>query len=459
MTIARSALTPLKEWAALSTRKPLIIRGARQVGKSTIVQLLAKEAQLDLLTLNFEGQPELAQLFSTQNIEKTLKLLELQTQCAIVPGKTLLFLDEIQNVASTLLPALRYFYEKIPQLHVIATGSLLDFALQEANFSMPVGRVEYFFLGPLSFEEFLGALGEKSLSLFLDEYQLQDSLPLIIHTRLMDLLQHYLIIGGMPEAVAAYTKNHNYDNAERVKHSILNTYQDDFGKYSAPDTHNRMRKIFKALPGLVGKKIKYSYISRDEKSLVIAQALEKLCFARVAYLVKHSACNGVPLGAEVNEKIFKPLFLDVGLVCSSLGLNLLDIAHAQELTLINSGAIAEQFIGQHLLYLNASYQEPQLYYWSREKKSSSAEVDYVISMGTKILPIEVKAGKSGTLRSLHYFLQEKSLSLGIKFNAHLPQLTQEKSTLADGSQIEYRLLSLPLYFVGQLKRLLFQLAS
>jgi uncharacterized protein len=453
MSILRTELTPLKDWAAQPQRKPIIIRGARQVGKTTLVRLLAETANLDLLTLNFERQPELAELFIQKDPRQILKFLSLQTGHPITAGKSLLFLDEIQGSAGVLLPALRYFYEEMPELHVIATGSLLDFTLNDAQFSMPVGRVEYLFLGPLSFEEFLKALGEESLSAFLNEYQLGDSLPLTIQARFMDLLKQYFIIGGMPEAVDMYINNQDYKTAERVKHAILNTYQDDFSKYSTPSAHNRMRKVFNALPALVGKHIKYSHISRDEKSLVIAQALEKLCLARVAYLVKHSACNGVPLGAQVNDKIFKPLFLDVGLMCTSLGLNLLDISGVAELTLVNAGAIAEQFIGQHLLYLNPSYQEPQLYYWVREKTSSSAEVDYVINMGPRIIPIEVKAGKSGTLRSLHYFLKEKKLNLGVKFNSHLPQITQERNILVDGSHVQYQLLSLPLYFIGQLKRL------
>lgn len=405
------------------------------------------------MTLNFERQPELADLFIDKDPQKILQLIQLQTKHPLTIGKSLLFLDEIQGSAQVILPALRYFYEEMPELHIIATGSLLDFALAQAQFSMPVGRIEYLFLGPLRFEEFLTALNESSLLTFLNEYQLGDLLPAVIHARFIELLQQYLIIGGMPEAVAAYAINQDYNSAERIKHAILNTYQDDFGKYSSPASHNRMRKIFNALPLLVGKAVKYSAISRDEKSLVIAQALEKLCLARVAYLVKHSACNGVPLGAQINDKIFKPLFLDVGLMCTSLGLNLLDISKVAELTLINSGAVAEQFIGQHLLYLHPSYQEPQLYYWVREKKSSSAEIDYVISIGADILPIEVKAGKSGTLKSLHYFLKEKSLNLGVKFNAHLPQLTREKTMTADGGDVEYRLLSLPLYFVDQLPRL------
>lgn len=453
MSIVRVELDSLKAWSAQKKRKPIIIRGARQVGKSTLVRLLAEAAGLCLLTLNFERQPELADLFTSNDPKKIIQLIALQTKQVVEAGKSLLFLDEIQSRAQILLPVLRYFYEEMPELHVIATGSLLDFSLAEAQFSIPVGRVEYLFLGPLNFEEFLAALKEESLLNFLQEYQLGDDFPAIIHSRFMELLRQYLVIGGMPEAVAAYSVDQDYNAAERAKHAILNTYQDDFGKYSTPASHNLLRKVFNVIPSLVGNSVKYSSISHDVKSSVVAQVLEKLCFARVAYLVKHSACNGVPLGAQVNDKIFKPLFLDVGLMCTSLGLNLLDLTKMADLTLVNAGAIAEQFIGQHLLYLNPSYQEPQLYYWVREKKSAAAEIDYVISMGANILPIEVKAGKSGTLKSLHYFIKEKSLNFGVKFNAHLPHITQEKNLLADGSSVEYQLLSLPLYFVNQLKRL------
>lgn len=406
MGIVRFELETLQNWSAQPQRKPIIIRGARQVGKSTLVQMLAQVANLDLVTCNFERRPELGDLFAVKDPRKILQLLEIQTKRPIQPGKSLLFLDEIQGSAEIILPTLRYFYEELPELHVIATGSLLDFALNHLQSSMPVGRIEYLFLGPLSYEEFLMAMQEKPLFDYLNDYQLGDLLPQSIHARLLDLLQQYCVIGGMPEAVAAYAQNQDYGAAERIKHSILNTYQDDFGKYSSPSAHSRLRKIFNLLPSLVGKALKYSAISRKEKSIVVAQALEKLCLARIAYLVQHSACNGVPLGAQVNEKIFKPLFLDVGLMCTSLGFNVLDLTEVAQLTLVNSGAIAEQFVGQHLLYLHPSYQNPQLYYWVREKKSSSAEIDYVISIGAHILPIEVKAGKSGTLRSLHYFLRK-----------------------------------------------------
>lgn len=310
MAIYRHELESLVSWANQLQRKPLIIRGARQVGKSTLVKLLAETANLNLASLNFERQPELAELFTSNNPEKILQFLQLQIQQPIIPGKSLLFLDEIQVAANILLPALRYFYEEMPNLHVIAAGSLLDFALADANFPMPVGRIEYLFLGPLRFEEFILALGEQPLNDFLNNYQLGDELPTTIHQHLMELLRSYMIIGGMPEAVAAFADKRAYSNADRIKHSILNTYQDDFAKYSTPTHENRLRKVFNSLPALVGNKLKYSHISPDQKSTTLAKALENLCLARVVYLVKHSACNGLPLEAEVNEKIFKPLLLD-----------------------------------------------------------------------------------------------------------------------------------------------------
>lgn len=454
MKIQRQELGFLKQWAGQKRRKPLIIRGARQVGKSTLARQFAEEASLNLVALNFERQPELADLFISNDPKKIISFLELQTKQAITPGKSLLFLDEIQTEAKILLPALRYFYEDMPDLHIIAAGSLLDFALKEAQFSMPVGRIEYLFLGPIRFEEFLSAMDEVMLLNFLKNYQLNEEFPAAIHNRLMELLRTYMIIGGMPEAIALFAERGSFMETDRVKHSILNTYREDFSKYTKPNEENRLRQVFNTLPSLIGNKLKYSHINPLETSVAVAKALEKLCLAGLIYLVKHSASNGLPLAAEVNHKIFKPLFLDVGLLSTCLGLNILDIAKPETIILINSGAIAEQFIGQHLLYSNPPYQEPQLYYWNREKKSSSAEVDYVISLGSKIFPIEVKAGKTGTLKSLHYFLQEKSLHIGLRFNAGIPQVSVHQTVLASGQDLNYQLLSLPLYFVGQAQRLL-----
>ena len=212
-------------------------------------------------------------------------------------------------------------------------------------------------------------------------------------------------------------------------------------------------RSFQCLPV---KNLKYVNIDRNERSADLSRALALLCRARVAYKVFHSSCNGVPLGATIDEKKFKVLFLDVGLMSTATGLNLLDYEKAEDVMVVNSGSICEQFIGQQLLYSQQSYREPELYYWAREKKNSSAEVDYVIAEGSAIVPIEVKAGKSGTLKSLHMFLRDKSLALGVRFNSDIPSLLTLETKLPDGQYLKYQLLSLPLYLAGQVRRFIRQ---
>lgn len=449
----RVELEYLKEWVHSDQRKPLVMRGARQVGKSTLVRLLASSLDLNLVEINFERHPERAALFDSNNPTEIINLLSLQLNVKITPGKTLLFLDEIQATPH-LLAVLRYFYEELPQLHIIAAGSLLDFALEDAKFSMPVGRIEYMHLGPITFEGFLLAMGEKQLYDFLQQYTLDQSYPVPIHDKLMQLLKTYLIVGGMPEAVATYSEKKDFLAVEKIKHSILDTYVDDFSKYATKAEQNRLRALFNKAPNLIGKKFKYSHISPNEKSTLLGHALSQLRLARVVHCVYHSAANGVPLGAEINEKKFKVLFLDVGLVATSLGLSYLDVVDQQEIALINSGGIAEQLIGQHLLYLRPPYEKPLLYYWVREKKSSSAEVDYVVSKNRSIIPVEVKAGKTGTLKSLHYFVAEKEVQKAVRFNSEPPSTMKVTQTLADGKNIQYELISLPLYLVNQMYRFL-----
>lgn len=447
----RLELNYLISWAQGKKHKPLVIRGARQVGKSTLVRLFAQQAGLNLVELNFERNPGHADLFESNVPTEIIKLISLQYTQPIEAGKTLLFLDEIQAVPG-LLQVLRYFYEDMPELHVIAAGSLLEFTLKEAKFSMPVGRIEYMHLGPVSFEGFLLAMGEQSLYEFLQTYRLGESYPISIHQKFMRLLKTYLIIGGMPEAIDEYVHHQNFMASEKVKHSILNTYVDDFSKYSSGSELERLRNIFIKLPSLIGTKFKYTKIDPDIKSTVIANSLAKLALARVAYCVYHTAANGVPLGVEINEKIFKVLFLDVGLASTRLGLSVLDLQDDQEIFLINSGAIAEQFVGQQLLYMKPPYETPELYYWVREKKSSLAEVDYVISKNQRVIPIEVKAGKSGVLKSLHSFVDQKSCQLAVRLNACFPENKYKRHELTTGGKVEYNLLSLPLYFVNQLYR-------
>ena len=449
----RFALEHLEAWKDKVGRKPLIIRGARQVGKSYLARAFAKGRFDHIVELNFERDPEFASLFSSTSPTRIVRLLELHLNTAVLPGETLLFLDEIQ-AAPAVIPVLRYFHEELPELHVMAAGSLLEFALSAFPHSMPVGRVEYLHLGPMQFEEFLLASGQGRLAGFLGRFAPGDELPEVIHKQLLDFFRVFLVVGGMPEAIAAYLRRNSFRDAEEVKHSILSTFKDDFGKYSRRVPHARLQTLFARLPALVGSRFKYVHVDRQEPARALARALDLLCMARVAHRVPHSSANGVPLAAEAKETVFKMLFLDAGLVSTALGLTLLDLEGARGLLLVNAGAVCEQVVGQHLLHSLPFYQEPELFHWARQKAGSSAEVDYVIAEGRDVVPVEVKAGKTGTLKSLHSFLRAKNRPLGVRLNSDLPSLLDATTALADGRNVPYRLLSLPLYMVGQIRRLI-----
>jgi len=448
----RRALESLQAWATRPVRKPLVIRGARQVGKSTLVRLFAKAALDGLLEIDFEANPAAASLFHSKDPATILGLLEAAYGVDIRVGRTLLFLDEIQ-AAPEVFSCLRYFHERLPDLHVIAAGSLLDFALGEGGFSMPVGRIEYLHLGPMTFEEFLLAEGLGKLERFLAGYVPTDHLPAAIHAQLMRRFREYLILGGMPAVIGAYLRTGRYGDSEAEKQSILSTIRDDFAKYGRQADRLRLEKILARIPRLVGTRFKYSLVDRDERSRELSKALDLLCRAGIAHRVRHSAANGIPLGAEASDRAFKVLFLDVGLLCRSAGLTIADLEGAEDVMLVNTGAICEQFVGQHLLQTGETYDEPEVFCWMREKAQSNAEVDYLMSVGRTVIPVEVKSGKTGTLKSLHVFMREKRRDFGLRLNSDVPSVLDAKTSLADGNNRPFRLLSLPLYMVEQAPRL------
>lgn len=448
----RFALDYLKAWKTKLSRKPLVLRGARQVGKSHLVRSFASAQFSQVLEINFERHPEAASLFTSKDPKAICRLLEARFGIPLTPGASLLFLDEIQ-AAPDVFAVLRYFREELAELHVIAAGSLLEFMLKDHAFSMPVGRVEYLHLGPMLFEEFLLALGRDSLRNWLLQYQPADEAPAEIHGELSRLLRQYLVVGGMPEAVAAFAGNGSYLECEQIQESVLATYRDDFGKYSHRVQLRRVEKVFARAPALVGRKFMYSQVDREERARDLGEALQLLQRARVVHKVRHTHANGVPLGAEADERNFKILFLDVGLLCRACGLRITDFSLADDALLVNRGAVCEQAVGQHLLHAGPPYVEPESYYWMRETRSSSAEVDFVTASGDQVIPIEVKAGKTGTLKSMHVFLGEKQRRFGLRFNLDRPSLLNAETHPAGGPRVPFRLLSLPLYLVGQADRL------
>jgi hypothetical protein len=448
----RDANQFLCEWKDRPDRKPLVIRGARQVGKSTLVRIFADAHFENLVEINFEQDRDAVSSFDASSPEKTVSLLESIQQVSIIPGRTLLFLDEIQ-AAPEVFARLRYFQEQMPQLHVVAAGSLLEFILEDHQFSMPVGRIEYLHLGPMNFEEFLLATGKDKRLEALRNFSFADSSFAPLHPRLMDDFRDYCVIGGMPGAVKVFIDSGSYLFAERALEGILATYRDDFNKYGQRVNHDRLQKVFSRLPQLVGQKFKYTNIDREEQSRDLRKSLHLLELARIVHRVPHSDANGIPLGAEEKGRHFKTIFLDVGLLCRACGLRMTDIQSTQDMMLINSGAVCEQFVGQHLLHAGRPFEEPQLHCWMRQKYHTSAEVDYLLQIGTEIVPVEVKAGKTGTLKSLHVFLLEKKRSFALRFNADLPSIHDTKTCVSTKESRDFRLVSLPFYLVGQARRL------
>jgi predicted AAA+ superfamily ATPase len=251
-----------------------------------------------------------------------------------------------------------------------------------------------------------------------------------------------------------FVNSGSYRDCDFIKSNILATYKDDFGKYGIKVNQQHLLTVFNALPNIVGKKVKYVNISRAVRSADLSHAIHLLSLARVCYLVYHSSCNGIPLGAEINHKIFKPLFLDVGLLLGVSGLVMKDFIESTDIMLVNSGQICEQFVGQHLLYRQELYKEPQLYYWLREKAASNAEVDYVVTYGGKVIPVEIKAGKTGSLRSLHQFVIEKDVNLAVRICGATPSLVSCQGKMPNGTSYSSQIMTLPFYLIEHIDRLL-----
>ncbi len=451
--MTRNDISALKQWFSRTHRKPIILRGARQVGKTYLVRAFARELGLDLVELNLERHLELKKVFLTKNPHTIIPEIEGTLGKRITSDHTLLFIDEIQAIPDAIA-ALRYFHEELPDLPVIAAGSLLEFVLGSHTFSMPVGRVSYLHMGPLTFLEFLDAVdpyGADELRSLernaVDLFKHMSFIPNSLHQRMNERLREYFYIGGMPEAVAVYLETRDLYQVSEIQDSIIHTYFDDFSKYAQKVDPLLLQTILRRMPSSVGQKILYTRFSEDRTSRPIRHALELLIQARLISKVIHCNANGIPIGAEMDERVFKLLNLDIGLMNRMAGLSLTDIKRMTDQRLINEGALAEQFIGQQLLRDQSLRSPLFLHYWQRSARKSNAEVDYVIQLDSSIIPIEVKAGKSGTLKSLHQFMSEKNSPIAVRFDLNPPSLQQISVALHDTSAVSYPLISLPLYAV------------
>ncbi len=402
----RDLLSVLQGWRGRDRRKPLLIRGARQVGKTHLVRQFGREFP-GFVEANLEARPDVAALFERDfDPKRIIRDLKALLNVPIHPGRTLLFFDEAQQ-APKVLTAMRYFYEEMPELHVIAAGSLLDFAIEKVG--IPVGRVESLYLYPMSFREFIAALGEEIPAQPVSE---------AVHDKFLRLVGEYLTVGGMPEAVHSWTQLNDPIETARVHATLLEAYRQDFHKYANKYQIKYIDRLFQLIPKQMGKKFNYREVGGDYRRRELAPCLDLLATAGVIHRVTHTAGTGIPLGAEARWEHFKLLFLDIGLAQSLLGLDLSEWLTDPHRAFANRGELVEAFVGQEFIAYTAPEQRAQLFYWQREQRGSHAEVDYLLTVKGEVIPVEVKSGKGGRLQSLHLFLEERNASYGIRISPH-----------------------------------------
>jgi hypothetical protein len=404
----------LKAWKNDALRLPLIIRGARQVGKTYSVREFGKNFS-SFVEINFELLPQAGEVFARDLVpSRIIRDLSLVVGKTIEPGKTLLFFDEVQH-APRSIASLRYFHEMMPELHVIAAGSLIEFVLDAIG--VPVGRIANLYMYPCSFLEFLAACGHRMLIEAILSADNDHPLSEPVHEKLIALIGEYMAVGGMPGVVDLWARTQDIRECGKILGAIAEAYRQDFQKYATKYERKYVDLLFDAIPAHLGHKIKFSVLQPSLRKKELESALDLLAKAGIVHKVLHTAAHGVPLGASVDPDKFKAVFLDCALAQVVLGIDLGSWILQPRPTIINKGEIVESFVGQELLALQSPHSKKQLYYWHREARSSNAEVDYVMQKDRNIVPIEVKSGKEGRLKSMRLFLEEHKNSLyGLRFS-------------------------------------------
>lgn len=414
MYIKRDIDKELSRWKNQANRKPLLLRGARQVGKTETVRNLAKSFY-NFLEINFEENKRIHTIFEGNlSPDEICENLSAIYNITIIKGKTLLFFDEIQSCLPAI-QSLRFFYEKMPELHLIAAGSLFEFALSAIP-SFGVGRIRSMFMYPLSFNEFLGALQEDKLSDLKKKASPGYPLQISIHEKLLTYLKKFLFLGGMPEVISTYIKSKDFNSCGKVLDDLIFSFNDDFAKYKKRIPATRVRDVFNSMIKQTGGKFIYSKVATGINHVQIKETINLLIQAGLIYPVTHTSGNGIPIGAEVNLKKQKMLLFDTGIFLRMLNFNMNDFLLSNDFKIINIGHVSEQFVGLELLKEQSVYKRNNLYYWHRESKSSNAEIDYLIVRNNKIVPIEVKAGTKGSMQSMFIFLKEKDADFGIRIS-------------------------------------------
>lgn len=424
----RKSINYLIKWKIEDARKPLIVLGARQVGKTWLIQEFGRQEYKQTVYINFEKMKQIQNIFVQDfDIKRIITTLSIYSRATIVPNETLLIFDEIQE-AHGGLTALKYFYEDAPEYHIIAAGSLLGINIHQ-QVSFPVGKVDFLRLSPMSFIEFLIAIDEERLAHLIEnpDWTIINSMK----DRLLNLLRYYLFLGGMPEVIAEFVRSGNFRKARQLQQRILLSYQNDFSKHAPAEIIPRINMVWKSIPSQLAKENKkfiYGVIKEGARAKDFELAIQWLVDCGLLHICYRISKPGMPLAAYQDLSAFKLFHNDVGLLGAMTKLPLETIVDGNRIFEEFKGAITENFVMQQLL-LNS---ENDIYYWTNE--NSTSEVDFVIQNEKEIIPIEVKSGTNTKSVSFKYFCQKYKPTMAIR------------TSLADYKHEEW-MTNLPLYSI------------
>ena len=431
----RYKFNELKKWKKSETRKPLIIRGARQVGKTWLMKQFGKEEYEKCAYINFDANSRMISLFSGDfDIERIIQGLKIESGVNIEPENTLIIFDEIQETPKALT-ALKYFYENANQYHIIAAGSLLGVAMHE-GVSFPVGKVDFLDLYPLNFKEFLKALGEDDIVNLIEKNDIE--LIKVFSDKLKNYLKQYLYIGGMPEVVETYVKTKDFKEVRNKQEILLAAYEQDFSKHAPNNIVPRIRQLWNNIPTQLAKENKkfiYGLIKQGARAREYEIALSWLIECGLVYQVNRVNTCKIPLSAYQDFNAFKLYLLDVGLLCAMAKLDAVSIIEGNDIFVEFKGALTEQYV---LSELKTNIDSP-IFYWSADK--GTAEVDYIIQIGTNNIPIEVKSNENLQAKSLKAFIQRYETKINVR------------TSMANYERQE-KLINIPLYLIGNIERII-----
>lgn len=428
----RIAMEKLLKWKESKRRKPLIIEGARQVGKTWLMKEFGRQAYADTVYINFDSNSAMAELFASDlDTERLIMGLELYAGRKIHPDNALLIFDEVQEVPRAL-SSLKYFYENAPQYHIVCAGSLLGIALHQGT-SFPVGKVDFLKLYPLSFKEFLMATGKARFAELLDKRDFQ--MITSFKQTYMDALKQYYFVGGMPEAVQSFSEDKDFNEVREIQKRILAAYEQDFSKHAPNEIVPRLRMLWNSIPSQLAKENKkfiYGLVREGARAKDYETAIMWLSDCGLVHKVSRVNAAGIPLRAYEDLKAFKLFVVDVGLLGCMAGLRQRTLLDGNDLFVEFKGALTEQYVCQQL----KTIQDLDVYYYTSDR--GSCEVDFVVDTGEQIVPIEVKAEANLKAKSLKAYQEKFSPEVSIR------------TSMADYKKEEW-LVNLPLYAIDQIK--------